>query len=532
MQHDQRFALVFAKVVDLLRHRSGDDADYLGALRGLVELTNQQSVAVRLDGNGLTIEGRMVSPDFPHVAGLVAQMRVHGVAEFYIAHGASAVDLVHLIHTLSAEPETKGDSTGIMRALHEAHVRTVRVLGVEIIEETRERRAMSLTDAFAKIGLDVEETPASLPGRMTMSLTENDNPTQVARPEDQVAEEARAVGTTLTEAVSHLRTYPEGGKLSETLNAITFGILKAVRDGRMDEAVEAISAMVRNEGSVENKTTKLSYSAALQRVLQLEWLRPLAKRLFDPMYVQDLTVIMQRAGTSGTQVLLDLLVTAPTFAERRVFLDALRQMEHGTDMFVRMLNHHEWYVVRNVADLVGDMHLEEGISALGAALMHDDSRVRYSSAVALAKIGTPATATYLRRVLREGNAEVRAAVAREVRGSGLGPLALALAVGAEDEENPEVRDEYYRALGRIGTPEAVQALTKAAQPRWRDKLHRRRIASRVAAAEGLALAGTDQAMNTLETLSGVGERRVREAVQFALREIQAKRKAEELKHRA
>ena len=129
---------------------------------------------------------------------------------------------------------------------------------------------------------------------------------------------------------------------------------------------------------------------------------------------------------------------------------------------MNMLGHHEWFVVRNVADLVGELAIEEAIPALGKAVEHKDARVRLAVGVALAKIGTPRTVRYLRAALHDKDPRVRASVAREIGGTGLSALVMPLINAIDTEELDEIRGEYYRALGRIGTPDAIRALKEAA----------------------------------------------------------------------
>src|SRR6266571_4626538 len=87
--------------------------------------------------------------------------------------------------------------------------------------------------------------------------------------------------------------------------------------------------------------------------------------------------------------------------------DALTQMTQGTEQLVHMLDHPEWFVVRNVAELVGELGMEEAVPALSRQLGHADDRVRKAAALALAKIGTRSAAEPLRRALRDRSPEVR-----------------------------------------------------------------------------------------------------------------------------
>jgi HEAT repeat protein len=241
-------------------------------------------------------------------------------------------------------------------------------------------------------------------------------------------------------------------------------------------------------------------------------LRRVVPMLLDELYAADILTIMRRAGADGTRVMVHHLVNAPTFAERRAYLTALREIEEGSEVIAGLLGHSEWYVVRNAADLVADLRIVEAVPLLGRVTEHEDERVRLSVALALARIGTPDAVRFLRAPLRDPVREVRLAVARELRGKGLGALSMVLVNAAETEDDPEIVAEYYRALGRIGTPEAVQALVEVAQPgQGLFSSGKKPSRRRVAATEGLTLAGTDAARAALQELARDRDREVRAA---------------------
>jgi HEAT repeat protein len=210
---------------------------------------------------------------------------------------------------------------------------------------------------------------------------------------------------------------------------------------------------------------------------------------------------------------MNMLAAAPTFAERKAYLAALRKIEEGADVIAGMLKHHEWFVVRNAADLVGELKIKEAVPMLGQISEHEEPRVRLSVALALAKIGTPEAVRFLSKPLRDTDRNVRLSVAKEIKGRGLGALSMLLVTATETEEDPEVMAEYYRALGRIGTPDSIRVLVDVARPggllKGRKEPERRR-----AAAEGLALAtDSDVARAALKDLSGDRDKVIREIAQ-------------------
>src|SRR5207253_2785296 len=120
-----------------------------------------------------------------------------------------------------------------------------------------------------------------------------------------------------------------------------------------------------------------------------------------PVNLRLAPLALRRAGADAVEVLLGMLVAAPGMSERRAAFDALTQMTQGTEQLVQMLDHHEWFVVRNVAELVGELGMEDAIPALSRQLDHADERVRKAVALGLAKIGSRNAAEPLRRALRD-----------------------------------------------------------------------------------------------------------------------------------
>src|SRR5437899_485122 len=203
---------------------------------------------------------------------------------------------------------------------------------------------------------------------------------------------------------------------------------------------------------------------------------------------------------------------------RRAVFDASKPRTEGTEQLGHMLDHSEWYVVRNVAELIGELGMEDAVPALAQRLEHEDERVRKAVGMALAKIGTRSAAEPLRRALRDRSVEVRMHVALGIGGRKSNALAMPLVVAMEEEKEEAVVRELMLALGRIGSPDAVQALIKWAQPAGRI-FGRRPSELRVAAVDGLRLAATPAALGTLEGLSDDGDRQVREGARRAVDDL-------------
>jgi HEAT repeat protein len=312
------------------------------------------------------------------------------------------------------------------------------------------------------------------------------------------------------------RTAPMVGDL---LAALVQHAETAVKQKRSAELLGVIGGIIQVErGIPETSGVRRQYGIALRRIYSKAVLDLLAHLLAEPKHRADAIAALQRGGADAVEVLLDRLVAAPTVGERRGAFDALRQMTEGTEQLVHMLDHPEWFVVRNVAELLGELGLEDAVPALARRLDHADERVRKAVALALAKIGTRSVVEPLHRALRDPAADVRMQVALGIGGRKSLALAMPLVVAMQEEKDEAVVRELILALGRIGSPDAVQALIKSAQPAGRI-FGRKPTALRLAAVEGLRLAGTPAAYGTLEGLADDGDRQVRAAARAAVAQL-------------
>jgi HEAT repeat protein/PBS lyase HEAT-like repeat-containing protein len=321
------------------------------------------------------------------------------------------------------------------------------------------------------------------------------------------------------EALAELERDGAGPNVGDVLATLGGLAESAAKAGRYEQVLGVIAGIIGVEQSIgDTSGVRRQYAIALRRIYTKPVLEGLARLVATPRHRDTAVVGLQRGGAAAVEVLLDLLAVAPTMNERRAVFDALKHMTEGTEQLVHMLDHSEWYVVRNVAELIGELGMEDAVPALAQRLGHEDERVRKAVGMALAKIGTRSAAEPLRRALRDRSVEVRMHVALGIGGRKSSALAMPLVVAMEEEKDEAVVRELMLALGRIGSPDAVQALIKWAQPAGRI-FGRRPSELRVAAVEGLRLAATAAALGTLEGLSDDGDRQVREEARLAVADL-------------
>ncbi|HYS21861.1 MAG TPA: HEAT repeat domain-containing protein, partial [Gemmatimonadales bacterium] len=315
-----------------------------------------------------------------------------------------------------------------------------------------------------------------------------------------------------------LENEPHSAGAGDALAALVRQVEEAAGAGKIEQVLRIICGIVGVEQRIPEGSPRRTYGIALKRMFTKSTLEILAQLTASPGFQADAVLALKRAGGAGAEVLLDRLVAAPSAEERRHLFSALTQIKQGAAQLVHLLGHHQWFVVRNIAELAGELGAEEAVPALAQQLEHKDERVRKAVALALTKIGSRNTADPLRRALRDPSAAVRLQVALGVGGRRSSALALLLTGALEAEKEAEVVRELVLALGRIGSPEAVQALIKFVQPTGK-LFGRRPTPLRLAAVDALRLAGSPAAVGTLQGLGGDSDREVRAAAQAALAEL-------------
>ena len=481
----QSFATFFARTVELFREPTAKD-EQKTQFRALLALLKAGSATLRASGSTVFVNGAPVQG--AGLESLAKRLELLGIDEITIEQDPPPQQLFELLRVIADPPGNEGINERL------------KSVGVDQLQVRLTPEGMGLERHARPSFAEIMEPPADS-GPETVLVSPDHEPDGV---------EARAIAM--------LERNPRAPEVADLLQTISREIDDAMRARRPEEAMRLIATIARCEQVVPDGEQRRWYAITLKRLFTRSMLEALAHLVTASGYRADALAALQRAGGDAVEVMLDLLVAAPTVQERQALFLALTEMKDGTDQLVHMLGHSQWFVVRNVAELVGELGMEEAVPALGKQLGHEDERVRKAVALALAKIGSRATAEPLRRALRDKSPGVRIQAALGVGGRKSSALAMPLVVALEEEENAEVERELILALGRIGSSDAVQALIKFAQPAGR-VFGRKTAGLRVAAVDALRVAATPAAVGMLQGLADDSDKQVRIAAQEALKDV-------------
>lgn len=513
MDQSVTFARHFSRLVWLLLHEPASVNEQKAALRALVTISKEGEVTLATREMRLLANDTLVPDALNGVPDLAAQLIGHSVQALEVDRAAAPADLLGAARILAGEPVPGDDGRAIAGKLAALEAKTVRLR----------------VGAGVGVGLDLE---------MEM-LSEEESHSAVAAPPPDAAPAAmktvgaagsdvmegemlafaapRAPRESLSELLADLRAAQSPNAAARLLDEVVELTDAAVRDGQPLTVADAYAALVANEVTVGDGPLKRPYQMALRRLTKPTVLRIVAQMLVQrPAREAEYFAALTRAGDDGAEALIEQLTNASSLSDRRIYFNALVRLNTGVPALLHMLGDARWYVVRNAADLLGELQVAAAEQPLSELFRHDDERVRRAAAAALGKLGTPRSTQLLHQALRDGSPQVRAqAVVGITAGKGKNAASI-LGEALETESDAEVQLSLLAALGRLASPDAVQRLIKLAEPEGR-LFKKKPVSHRVAAVQALGEARTPLAINALSNLLTDKEKEVRDAAVRAIR---------------
>lgn len=513
----------FAHLVWLLVHRETAVDEQKASLRR--SMAALQLVGEEIRHSDLTdrvLEGANTSPppaDLPWLSELANRMASHSVRLLEIAPKAKAAEILGLARALATEG-VRGDQgaafDALMLALAPENVT------VHFGRHGFVRRATPPL-AMRAFGAPLARTPSSGSASATPPTTAT--PTPPALDDMATTESTRMVRDAISRPSGNRKLDDLVMRLRGELGINAPVILDEIgryaeeraRQGKWPEVIDVLAKMMEREATVTSPDVKRCFGVQYRRLSNPNILKGLAALLPTERGHRDtLHAYFTRAGNVGADLLVDLLTTAESATERRAYRDAIRQCPAAALPLTHQLRHPQWYVVRNAAELLGEMNQSDADSALIETLTHNDPRVRRAATLALIRLGTPKAVHTIVRSLTDDEASVRLKAVRGLGGIPHPRTVPALLSVLDSDKEEEVQNAALVALGRQGTPEAVARLAEEARPAG--LLRRRKpLARRLAAISGLGEASTPEARNVLQSLADDRDQEVRTLVESLLR---------------
>lgn len=491
MLNYDNYAVTIGRAVELVRRGPESVPEQKVALRALAALARLGGVTVCVVEGQLWVEHAAVSSALPGVATLLSQMEGHAVAEIRIRQGAGAAALLDLLRAL---------------AVPVGRFPVGKDLGTHLRPETA-------PDVIVRLTHGIADRPVAAP----VSSDASDEAETARLALDGALRDYRRLSRPEV-AVATIALDPTVPELEAHLDLAAAHIHEELDHGRPSGAVRAVAQLIQLEGTAPSPEGVATLRNAVVPLL--------TPRLFhgavdctrsEPTRGAALAVL-RRGGAPASTVLRERLFGSDAPEERRHYLSLLRLQPEGLRSLILLLQHPTATTVRQTAAVLGQLGVHEAAPALERVARHPVPEVRDAVVLALAHLATPSAIATLGQLLEDPDPAVRACVARAVTGPAATSLTVALARAGRRERDSMAVADYGRALGRIGTPEAVRVLAQwAERPGWR--VWRRRAGARLAAVEGLQMAGGPGAVGILEGLMRDRDPAVRRAATEAIEDL-------------
>jgi hypothetical protein len=482
------FASHFARLVSLRAHEPTNLDAHRDALAGVLA-ANQDGVTLTWDNWRLRSESDFVRITTPDMAELLSRMAAHGVRELSFGAGTERAHIAAVAWILCQEP-TLGD--GGARAL--SRLSTLGATGVELVPVTASGPEAVPIVAEPSLLLDVE--PQTRRERIFLTPRRS---------------EIRDTADVLIGQLTDARTLSQ---ISLALDAIA--AFTELPRRRIGDVVAILTAMLHEEPRFTNEHTKRVFANALERVAKPGTFRSMAASVAAaPEKRAEYLRIFKHFGDRAADQVIEKLAHSDSRKERRVLYDILVELQHGVPTLIYLLGDGRWYVSRNAAELLGEMHAKEAEQGLAWLLSHPDARVRRSASAALAKLDTPGARTALEQAAKDMSPDVRMNALLALSNGDARRVVTQILRALPDERDSDAQQTLMLILGRLGTPEAIQYLRNAAEPE-KGFFKKRTIQKRLAAISALADASDPDAIETIRAMANDKEPEVRDAAERAL----------------
>ena len=422
-------SLLFAKSLSLLLEEVQTVSDLTtvrSALLRVRRFSRSHSLTLEMDEGRLIVNGITLQKPVPTLQRLMMAMTFNGVAQINLNAGAVPRELLKLVMMLARTQAAGSDAPTIFEEIRDASLWSIQV------RPFVRRNTIEESAAFAA----------------DVALEHDDRITR--RTQELVNEARSALSSNATPALG-----------------------------------AALAMLATVEAAVTHAGLRTFWTAAFDEVATKDALAALVRALPGSGDAVSATqVVLKRAGDAGAEALIDQLLSSDSMVVRRACFDALAEVRRGTTQLLSLLEHDQWFVVRNAACLLGVFTSRSSEPELTATLSHGDERVRAAVVSALLQLDTPTASATVRGAIRDDSPEVRRRAVRgflaEQGAANVDKLLQAL----ERETELDVQLEFLYVLGALATPDAVQRLIQlcSSDGRYRPPDFR------IAAAEALASA--------------------------------------------
>jgi HEAT repeat protein len=496
MDHSATFARHFARLVSLLMHEFGNVDEQKMSLRALITVNKSGSIALVGRDWQVLCNGQPVPGALTGVQDVASQMAAHSLQQLEIEADSSPADLLGIARIVASEAAPGDGGAQVTQKFAALGAKTLKFATVAPLRAAIAAEAPTLPVLLSDGGA----TPTTSQAASLLS--------QLAAPD--------VSKISPNELLASLDFVTTADQCTKVLDDLILVAEHSLRMGNAATVGEVFHGIIARDAKLVDGELKRAYVLTIRRMSKPALLRAVASLIpKTPERKQYCYEVLERTGEDGADALIEQITQAPTNDDRKTLFEVLRELKDAVPALTRMLGDSRWFVVRNAADLLGEMVATDAEGPLVALLRHSDDRVRRSATNALLRLGTPAAIKGIYDAVSDASPEVRMQATAAIATRKDTRTSTTLIRAIEEEQDEDVQVAMITALGKVATPDAVQKLIKMAQSEGR--LFRKKTKTfRVAAVQALGEAQTPAALSALKTLATDKDKDVRTTATKAL----------------
>lgn len=433
------------------------------ACKGFLSLLQgRDSLALSVRRDHFVLGEEKVGTDNPLLGKLATQLFMRRIQNLLFLPDLSSRDMWNFVQVLTLDPNEIHKRGGIQKIIEQLRIATIWVneLNLHTILDQKEKREAEQTEPVneelmfsADISVVLDEIQQSEEGGT------KDAGQGAMTPElklETLLHQLRQEGADAEFLRLALQLPPlirlclnEAGRFA-TLQALTFlGIWsrdKSLSSARAEAAANALAQLTNDE------------------ILDFVIATLCTKGLTEDQREQTLALFPTLGRPLALRLMARLASESDSWA-RKILSDGLVRLgQSAIGVVLESLADERWFVVRNCVAILGEIRDPAAVPPMQKLLYHADIRVRRETVRALTRIGGTEAVNILLRTLEEKDHDLRrqALISLGAMKHPAAVPALLRIVGMRDPRvrELEIKRDAIRALGEIGSPEAVAPLAE------------------------------------------------------------------------
>ena len=449
----------------------------------------------KVDNKGFYTEKTLIAAGNADVAALAKKLFFRRINEVTFTSRINIEDMKVLLTVLKLEPEelSKKDGAEGVFATHDVQGILLNAMNYEDLNKLKK----DLEEKRKKEELAKEEAEKQ-PDEQGESTKEDEPPPppEEPKPEDE----------DLSTLIERIREEQDTIKYRDLCARIKERCKQLLAEKKHDDVSLALFVLVIHTTEAWHRPVEIKELAAdcLRECLNDEMLLYLIKRAgskAEPMR-PDIQRIMVFGGNNAIELLLDAVISAPEAIARRHYYNSIVLFGPSIRPNVeRRIPKAEWFVVRQMVSVLGDLGDTAAIDALEAAYAHPDTRVKKEVLKSLVKLPSErSTAALIKGLSETEDSLVSQAVISLGMLKDMSSIDLIARIAMKRDAFSETKEsvkEAIKALGNIGDAKCVPHLREILLRKvWLGKRSNEEV--QVYAANALALIGNADAYDAVE----------------------------------